>query len=352
MRRGAILLAALLLFAAPAVADRQAAQFFAGRGDKALQAKDWAGAEEQYRKSMDEDASFLPARYGLSQALFGKGDAAAATEELKGFVEALRADTAAPSEWKSLLAKAEKQLQDLDASGVALRKILDRWADELVLLARRTAPKDPVTARKAARRALDLRPGDRGAEDVLARLGDSAKGPPAELFAGGDASKFDRLEFPHWQVLGGNIVGDVRGGSRQIRSVELFGGEFDLKVEARVVEAREGSDFSLLALATYRGEWDYVGVGLMNRKVYFVERNSKDDRKVYMRKEIAEWKAPFDPSEWATYELRFRDAMITALINGTVVGEEARPEGRKDGFAGVLVQNGTVAFRRIEVQRR
>ena len=47
------------------------------------------------------------------------------------------------------MAKAEKQLQTIDASGADLQKLLDRWADELAALARKAMAKDPTTAKRS-----------------------------------------------------------------------------------------------------------------------------------------------------------------------------------------------------------
>ena len=99
---------ALLLLSTQAFADRTTAEFHASRGDKALLEKDWAQAEEHFRKAMTEDATFHPARYGLSQALLETGRALPGVEELRKFVTDVKSDAAAPPAWKALVAKAEK----------------------------------------------------------------------------------------------------------------------------------------------------------------------------------------------------------------------------------------------------
>lgn len=352
MRTAPALLLALLLAAAPALADRTSAAFFAGRGDKALQAKDYAGAEENFRRALAEDVTYHPARYGLAQALLGRGQPRPALRELERFVADAKAEPSPPPEWKALLAKAERQFADLDAAGAGIEKIVDRYVADLVALARKCAAKDPATAERAAKRALLLRPGDAQARDALAAVDDLPKGPPIVLFRGADLRDWEGVEFPFWGVAEGTVVGAVPHGSRQIRSRESFEGDFDLRMEARILEDTTGEDNMLALLGGYRGEYDFVGIGLINRKVYFFDRTTEKEKRILHKVPIAEWTKPFDPTAWTVYELRFREEEITALVAGEVVGKDRRSDRRREGFAGIYAQAGKVAFRAIEVQRR
>ncbi len=352
MRRVLLPVAVLLLVAASALGDRKSAEFFSGRGDRALQAKDFTGAEEQYRKALQEEAAFVPARYGHAQALLGLARPAGAVTDLMKVVADVRADPAAPADWKALAARAEKQLQDLDASDAELQRILDRHADDLVALARKWAGKDPAVSEKAARRALDLRPGDKAAEEILEKVDSLPKGAPIQLFNGVDLKNWDLAEFPYWQVREGFIFGEVREGSRQMRSLEEFTGDYEVRMEARLVEERVGQDAMLQLLAGYRGEYDFVAIGLINRKVYFVDRTGDKEKRVLVKTPITEWKAPFDPAQFATYVLRFHGEEVSALVNGEVVGTDKRTERRMGGFVGIYAQGATVAFRKVEVQKQ
>src|SRR5947208_1106759 len=73
----------VVLAAGAALADRTSAEYLAQRADKALKARDFAGAQTLFRKALDEDATFLPAEEGLAEALLGAGDQAAGVEEYR-----------------------------------------------------------------------------------------------------------------------------------------------------------------------------------------------------------------------------------------------------------------------------
>ena len=350
--RGRILCLLVLLAAAvPALADRATAEFFAGRGEKSLQAKEWPAAEEHYRRSLQEDEGYLPARYGLAQALLGSGKTAPGIEELRKFTESVRADAAASAEWKALLAKADRQLQDLDLAGAELRKILDRYADDLAALARKWAPKDPATAARAARRILELRPGDKEATALLAKLGGSPKGPAVPIFNGRDFTGWDTPNTVVFTVEEGVVIGNARDGNYFARHTREFTGDFDVILEARFLEERSGVPV-MGVLACFRGPYDNYFFGLLNRKVTFYDKEKEGEERSVAKLPLSDVKAAVDPAGWNTYELRFRRDEVTALVNGEVVATDPRPQRRDGGFIGICLQDSKVAFRRLEVQPR
>ena len=63
-----------ILLGAPsrASADRETAEFMAKRGERMLKENDAAGAAEQYRRSIGEDAEFLPAHTSLVGPTVGR----------------------------------------------------------------------------------------------------------------------------------------------------------------------------------------------------------------------------------------------------------------------------------------
>ena len=178
------------------------------------------------------------------------------------------------------------------------------------------------------------------------------KGPPVALFNGADLKTWVDADFPYWQVVEGNVIGDIREGSKQIRTQAPVEGDFDIRMEARFLEQRAGQDAMIGLLAGYRGTNDFLGIGLINGKVYFWDRLSDKEKRIFVKIPIEEWKVPFDPAQWNAYELRLRGDQVTALINGEVVGQEVRSDARKGGFAALYAQAAKVAFRKIELQRR
>lgn len=349
-----VLLAALVIALLPTsavFADRGAAEFFASRGEQALKSKSWADAEEQYRRALGEDGTYLPARYGLAQALVGAGRTAPAVEELRAFVAAVGADASSPADWKAMARTAEKQLADIDASGAELRKILDRYADDLVALARKVLTKDPGTADRAARRALEIRPDDRQAAELIERMGGSVKGPPVQLLNGKDFANWEKARFPQWSVEEGFAIGDTRDGAFVIRSHEEFENDFDLVMEGRFVDER-GGDPMMALLGTMQGEYDYYCLGILNRKITVFEGTGEGKRRDLCRIPLSEFRGSFDMADWNRFEIRYRGAEVEFLVNGTSVAKEARPESRRKGFVGLYIQDARIAFRRVEAQPR
>ena len=122
---------------APCVhADRETAEYFTKRADKSLRAKEWDKAEESYRRALEEDESYLPARFGLAEALIQAGKQSPGILELRRIIADAEKTPPEPS-WKSLVSKAKKRLEELDASGHALQKILDGYVAALVGIAKK-----------------------------------------------------------------------------------------------------------------------------------------------------------------------------------------------------------------------
>lgn len=354
MRRTTLLLAVLAasLFAAPASADRETAQFSSNRGDKAVAAKKYEEAEGLYRKAIEEDETYLPARYGLAQALLGEGQSAAAVEELRKFVDAAHAAAALPPEWKTVLAKAEKQLGDLDAAGTALQKIQDGYADALADLGQRWMAKDPLLAERALRRALKLHPAHAKATDLLAKMGKSANSEVIDLFDGTTLGGWESANPPTWSVADGEMVAAARDGTFYCRSLRVFEGDFDVHAEMRVVEEYAGQVYFGL-MPCFKAEYDHYGFGCIRGKVWWsdtTDQQSKPRDIAYLTPN--QLKKPFDPKQWNTFELRCRGKEVTALVNGDEVAKEPRPDSRKSGFVGLIAQSAKVAFRKIQVEVR
>jgi tetratricopeptide (TPR) repeat protein len=346
-RRIASVVLALLL-AATALADRETAQFSASRGDKALAAKKFDEAEGLFQKALEEDATFLPAQYGLGQALIGQGKTAPAVDALRKFVADARATPSIAAEWKALLAKAEKQLTDLDAAGAAMQKVIDGYADNLAEFGQRWMTKDAPIAEKALRRALKLHPGHAKAAELLAKMGKSANSEVIELFNGKDLSTWDSANGPIWSVVDGELVVIARESAYGTRSLRSFEGDFDVIVEARQIESLPG--LAVFAVTPgWKGEYDHYSFGCEAGKVTWNDETAeRKDRAV----PLSATSKPFDAKEWNTFEIRLRGNEVTALVNGEVIGHEPRPESRRGGFVGLFVQDAKVAFRKVRVEVR
>jgi Domain of Unknown Function (DUF1080) len=351
MRRPAILLVAAVLLGGIALADRETAQFQAGRGDKSLAAKKWDEAEASYRKSLDEDAAYLPARYGLAQALFGAGKSAPAVDELRKFLEDARSAPSLPAEWKPLCAKAEKQLGDVDASGAALQKITDAFTDGLLDVAQRWTTKDPALAERALRRLLEVRPGHTKATELLAKLGKFAAGEVVELLDGKGLAGWKLAGSPIWEWADGELVANCRDCAKICHTEREFEGDFTVRAEMRLLEPY-APPLLFAVLPSFRSDYEHYTVGVFSGRVRCFDTTGPAATRDVVALAFADLKKPFDPKQWNTFEFRCHGNEAVFVINGDVVGREPRTEARGSGKVGLLVQNGRVAFRRIVVEVR
>src|SRR5688572_16024379 len=150
-----------------AAADRESSQFFVQRAEKALATRNWAEAEQHYRRALEEDATNLAARHGLSEALLGGSQRAAAIEELRRFCAEAESAGSLPTAWAALLTKARRRLADLDVVGNELEKLVSDHAAALLAFAGRWKEKDRDMALKALTDLLALRPDHAKAAEML-----------------------------------------------------------------------------------------------------------------------------------------------------------------------------------------
>lgn len=345
LRRVLLSAGLLVALAFPGHADRETAEFFADRGEKALKADDVSGAEEHFRRALEEDATFAPARFGLARTLIAAETRDDGIDELKRAVRELGTETS----WKSAHAKARKLLDELDRSGVALRKLVDDHVAELVSFAKKWAKKDQDTAVRALRAALALAPGHPKAAEMIESFGLSAKGPPEPLFDGESMAGWMEMGPPTWKVDNGAIVGDVKDAAYIGRTERMFEGDFDVLMEARLAEAYDGPDFFALAPA-HDGQDAHYSFGVLKGKLLFQEDLADgEDRELHN----ANPPNDFDPGDWHVYELRFRGSRVTALLDGEELAvDEERPESKMRGFVGLKCQHCRFEVRRVEVVPR
>ena len=352
MRLSILLAVALALaMAGVAVADRETAQFNAARADKALAAKKFDEAETLYRKALEEDESFLQARYGLAQALVGAGKTAPAVETLRQFVQEARADAKLAADLKALVAKAEKQLSDLDAAGAAFQKIQDGYVDQLLDFAQRWIAKDPATAETALRRVLKMKPGHPKAVQMLEKTGRSTANEVFELFDGKTTAGWDWMDPPTWTVNDGEIIGHAQNAAYLARSQRGFEGDFTVRCEARVSDEFAQPVFFGVQIGV-KGEHDYYSLGVLRGKLVFSDEQGPGKGRDIVSLLPTDLKKPFDPKQWNTYEVRLSGGTSIAFINGDEIGREERPEWRKGGGIGLKIQNLKVAIRKIQVEQR
>jgi hypothetical protein len=332
-------------------ADRKAADYFATRGDAAAKARRWVEAQQEYRRALEEDEHHVPARAGLADALFAAGDRAGAVEAWRLVAADAEATKPLPSAWNEAGTRAKKRLADVEAASAALAKIVDRHADSLVALAERWEAEDPSVTGSALRLALRLRPAHAKALPMFERLGSPA-GDWIPIFDGRTLDGWSVSVDNPWRVEDGQLVAEVKKGANRLYNERVLRGDYDIRVEARYVEQYGGSPgFEIGAM---KSAVQGTIFGVVGSEVNLQEHDGteKSALKFSYSCPLAKIAHPYEPSEWTTYEIRFRGSKTSVVINGNELVTRGRPENRTEGQVMLVVQNQKIAFRRVEVMQR
>lgn len=327
--------------------DRLGAEAAVAKGRAALRAKKPAEAESACKEALHLDATYVPARVLLAEALLLGGAKGAALETLRVVVETIEADGSARLIWAKDLARARDLLKTHDADGRALEKAIDDYVAALLRIARSALDAEPDLARDLVQRARALRPSRHELGPLALRLGLLEPGAP--LFDGASATGWMWLDPPSWTIEDGAAVGVAADVYAVARTVVAVSGDYDVRCEARVLEG--GSTVLLL-----QGGWNEfaqnVSLGAMGSGVLLVDGATMAATNDPPRAKPLKTRTPFDPRAWNHFELRFRADRVTGYVNGEEVGSLARPGHAKSGHVALAVLQGKAAFRGIEVLRR
>jgi hypothetical protein len=281
-----------------------------------------------------------------------------------------------PPAWTEAVAKARKRLAELDAAGTALERMIDKQVDDLLALAGKWAAKDPEIAVRSVQDALKLRPGHAKALALLDKLGKTLKpgtAPPAPgpakpppptkpssgdegevLFSGKDLRAWTNWKSPTWRVIDGEMVGETEKGAFTALSQKQFKGDFDVRFEAkRLASHAEGAiDAIFGVLAAGRAVETGCLVTFYERGVSVLEEDgpTKEKRRT-LQKGYGELPDPFDPAEWTSYEVQFREKEVRLLVGGKEQFVQPR-DPREGGPIGLFIQHVKVAFRKVSVLQR
>jgi len=340
--------ALLVSLVATGLADRDTAKFHSKRGESALKSKKHEEAVGHFRRALEEDEDYLPARFGLARGLLGSDQREEGVTELRALVAQL-GDAETAKAWRKLKRDAGKLLGAVDRAGAELAKAVDAHANALVSFAKKWRKKDEDTAVRALRIALELRPGHGAASKLIAEMGRSARGPVKSLFNGKSLDGWIDMTPPSWEVQDGAIVGVIQDAGLIGRSAELFEGDFDVSVEMKMIEEFAGPSMFCVAPA-FDGRDAHYTFGVLKGRFLFQEDLDEDSER-----DVANPSPPhsYDEKEWHVFELRFRGTVVRALVDGQEVGvDDERPESRSGGFIGLKVQNCRAAFRNITITPR
>ncbi len=319
-------------------------------GDRALAAKDPTTAETKFREAVEADATYLPAHQGLGEALFASGRKADALVPLRFVDRNAPTGDALTADLRRRVVAARRRLDEIDPEGRALAALFRAHADAVTALGERQRDADPDLADRAAGIALGLVPDHERAAALRAQL--ASKGLRREaLFDGQQIADWDGAKSAWWRVTDGVIVGDAKGIATFVRNQTTVEGNFDLLVEARLVQAY-GSNPYFAVMGAWAAEFDNSRFGVLVDALQWVEYRSEQDLARVYRSPVAKLPKPLDPKTWAVYELRYREGKIEAWLNGKKLAETKRHEARTGGFVGLLAQDCRVEFRRVDVIRR
>jgi hypothetical protein len=341
--------AVLAFLATPVRADRETAEFFAKRAERAAKAGDAAGALAEWRKATAEDDGFVPAHVGLGEALLSAGAKDEALVEFRAAVAAAAKAKPLPAGWADLVARAKQRLAEKDAGGLTLERIQRAYVDALIALADRSKAKDPVLAQRALRRAAEVLPEDPA---VVERR--SATGTPAKekvvVFDGRSFEEFvPKSDDPIWTIADGVVRGGLAGKAKGLQTLRLFDADVDVKMEARLVKTL-GASPKLAVIGAGGADNEGIVFGVLEDVVVLDEETGGGARRRIWTLLRRNAKPAFDPAQWTTYELRLRGDSVTVLVNGVVLRKEKRPKERREGTVGFVVQDGVAEVRKFEVQ--
>lgn len=349
---GAAFLLVLGWAAAPAAADRATAEFFEQRGNQASREKRWEDALGHYRRALQEDETYLPARWGLGEALVGAGQRAPGIEEMRRFVLEAGSAASLPPAWAALLARARKRLGEIDALGTELTRLTEASVGPLLALAKRWMEKDPDVAKRALLHVLALRPGHAEATQLLSTLG--APPPDAkvvEVFNRKDTDGWLWMGPPTFAVEDQLLVARTKGKAVIARTKRDYGGDVDVGIELRVMETFP--DPMYVGLGLMKGEYDLLELGMFEDKLIVCDQlTEEDDTNRMFSKDFAAFDPPVDLRAWNRFELRLRKGRVGVVVNGKQVDEVDRPERRDRGFVSLKVQESLVQVRSVTVAER
>lgn len=343
-------LVALLVLAVPLLADMDEALELVERGRAALKASRAEDATALFEEALEAEESCVPARFGLGEALLAGGDVKGAVVAFRHVARATTASAAIPAPWRELGAKARKFLDKHDALGQELEKLIDGHVAKVMKVALKYRTKDPDLTDRALQIVLSLRPEHgRGIElrDSLSRQGALC----VQVFDGKQIEDWDGGRSDWWKVVDGVIVAETKGIATYLRNQDEFEGNFDVVMEARIAKVYDEYPFVAI-MGAWKAEFDHSRLGTLAGALTWFEHTGEDSKERVFRCEARRLKKPFDPAKWTKYELRYRDKVIEAWVNGRKVHSTPRSADRAGGYVGIVAQGCRAEIRSLDVRRR
>lgn len=352
MRWSTVLLFAVLLIPGTVIADPEAAKFFAERGRQALSEKSFEKAEEQFRKSLSEEAGYLPAILGLAETAYAKGDNDKAIVHLEACLDRERGGVKSPED-AGIFKRASALLKELDRPRLEYREIIENYVDKLMKLCKSSMKESPELARQCLERVLQLCPEYPGAARLAEKLGASPGGTGQTaregeklLFNGKDLDGWTGKP-PGWTVNGGVVVALAPKMARYMRMNETIEGDYIVEFEMRVIEDI-GIEPIIDMCYGFLGTWERWTVTVSNDQLSIVQfMGTKAEKKRRYFSLYHQRKNKFDRFQWHTYRIEAKAGMVSLFLDGELEGKREAAPGSLNGTIGVVVQDVRAEFRRI-----
>lgn len=334
--------------------DPEVAKAAMEAGRAALGRKDWAAAAAQFQRAIDEDGSLLEAWLGLGEAQAGGGDRTKAAQSFRFLLGSIEELPERSGEQLALYTRTRKRTAQLGRDDAALDVLVRKHADALAALSVKWATKDPAAAAEAARAALRIAPDHPKAADLRTRATQGPSGKAIAIFNGRDGVGFEPLT-KEWTVQGGLLVGEVREGAYLLSSQQRWAGDYDVVMEASVLESYSASGPPMIGLLGAFADRDHhlmlacLRKGILWRETFGpADADSRDHADVPLER----IDPTLSPKSWISYEMRFRGRQVIAVVAGKEVARIPRPKDRPEGPIVINVQCCKAAIRRLEITPR
>lgn len=306
------------LGARAAAPDAELAQAVLEVGKTSLAKKEWAQAQAQFKRALEEDPLLMEARVGLAEAHAGAGERPRASREMRAVLEALEGLPSLTPEQVALYSRARKRACELNREDATLDALVRKHADALTALSGKWGSKDAAASSEAARAALRLAPDHAKAADLRQRLGGGSDGKMVALFNGRDGTGWTKMSR-EWTVEQGLLVGNVPDRALLLPSQKRWSGNFDVLIEASLQEEFPKNGPPHFAVM---GDWldpdRNVALGYLRGDVMWRTQTGPSDaeEKDHFDRPYRDVDPKLDPKGWVLYEIRFRGNEMTALVGG------------------------------------
>ena len=250
------------------------------------------------------------------------------------------------------LRAAEMLLGEWDRAGTELTRIRDDYIRELMELADRSRPKEPVLARECLDRILRLEPKHTEANRMMEGLGRKRPGPEdagTPLWNGKNLNNWTGGP-PVWTIRKGIMTGDPGQHSYWMRNRLEVKGDFSVELEMRVVKDK-GSFPLLQILFGASGPYTYHSLWLEDDEWALALSKGENQDQELARKKHDQVLEGFNRFRWHTYRIEVKGRQINCYLGDRRIFSQKSPLERIEGYIGFKLQFRVVQIRRVILRK-